>query len=219
MDLDPRPAVDHRQPHARGRVVVETLGVADVLEAGGVADAALHAFAVRGVGDSAGEGCQIKPLTLTLPPRGGGHIPHSAQQLCDGDWAVQLLTGDHLAAGFHSVPDSQFDRIHPKGRRQFVHLRLVRVAVLHRAKATHRAAWRVVRVEDEAVDRRVRNPIGTAREARGVRDDRCRAGRVGAAVENDPRLDVYQRAVAAGAVLVGEGSRVTVHMADERLGA
>src|SRR3712207_1800077 len=49
-----RLAADHLQTHARGRVVVEALGEADVLVGDGVADTAADPLAVRSVADGAG---------------------------------------------------------------------------------------------------------------------------------------------------------------------
>ena len=103
-------------------------------------------------------------------------------------------------------------------RGELVHLRLVREARLHGAEAAHRAARRVVGVDDVGVDPRVRHVVRarSANEAAFEHTAR-RAGRVGAAVEQDPRADVDEPAVARRAVLVAHPRRVAVDVAEERL--
>jgi len=81
VDLDARPAVDDVQPHARRRVIVETLGVADVLEADGVADTTLDSFAMGRVRDPARHRREVAhstPVSLTLCPVGRGERFHAA---------------------------------------------------------------------------------------------------------------------------------------------
>ena len=64
---------------------------------------------------------------------------------------------------------------------------------------------------------RVVDPVRPARERAGVRDHRGRAGRVGAAVEQDPHADVDEPPVERRAVLGPDPGRVAVHVARERL--
>jgi hypothetical protein len=59
VDLDQRLAAVEREPDARGRVVVEPLGEADVLEAEAEADATAHALAVGRVRHAAGQLAQV----------------------------------------------------------------------------------------------------------------------------------------------------------------
>ena len=61
VDLNERFTSGRRQPHPRGRVVVEALGEADVLEPDGVADAAHHALAAGDVRDPARERRRRRP--------------------------------------------------------------------------------------------------------------------------------------------------------------
>ena len=122
-------------------MIVEAFGVTDVLETDGVADSALHAFAVGGVRDATGHGREVggpyRP-SLALPVNGEGpgdvggegHGGHSGEEFGDWDWAVDFLAGDHLRARFHRVADAQLDRVHAQRRGQLVHLRLMRIAVL-----------------------------------------------------------------------------------------
>ena len=155
--------------------------------------------------------------TLSLMGRGDWKGSHPAQQLCHWDGAIDGLAGDHLVSGFEGVPDPELDRVHPERRGEPVHLRLVRVAVLDRAEPAHRPARRVVGVDDQAVDRRVRAAIRPDREAGRVRDHGGRARGVRAAVEHDARPDVDQRPIAVRSVLVRQAARVAVHVADEGL--
>ena len=68
------------ESHAGGAVVVEALGVADVLEADGEADTALHAFAARRVPRSSREPNRLarEPLGLRNLERRPAGIPHRA---------------------------------------------------------------------------------------------------------------------------------------------
>ena len=100
---------------------------------------------------------------------------------------------------------------------QLVHLRLVGERGLHRAEAAHRPARRVVGVGAVRVDLHVRHDVGPDPHRARVADHGRGARRVGAAVEVDLRLDVDQRAVAAGAVLEAHHRRVAVHVPEERL--
>ena len=222
VHLDSGPSVDDGQADPRRGVVVEAFRVADVLEADRVADPPLHSFAVGRVGDPSRHRRQISstPLSLSLSPEGRGvwHCFHPAQQLGDRDRAIDDLARDQLASRLHRVAHAQLYRVHPKGRGELVHLGLVRVAVLHGAETAHRAAGWVVRVDDDAVDRRVGALIWADRKARGVRDHRGRARRVGAAVEKDASLHIDELSIAARAVLVGEAPGMSMHVTDERLG-
>ncbi len=87
------------------------------------------------------------------------------------------------ASRLERVQQPQLDRIDVERGGELVHLRLGGEARLHRAEAAHRAARRVVRVDGEAVDQDVVDRVRADRERAGVRDDRGRARRVGAAVD------------------------------------
>src|SRR5207248_6636762 len=93
--------------------------------------------------------------------------------------------------------------------------RLVRIAVLNGPEPTHRAARWVVGVGNDAVDGCVWTLVRPDREARCVGDHSGGAGRVGAAVEDDPCLDVDQLSVLRRAVLVMKLARMAMHVADE----
>ena len=116
------------------------------------------------------------------------------------------------------VAPPQLDRVHLQRGGELVHLRLVREAGLHRAEAAHRAARRVVGVDDVGVDPRVRaRRTGRTRSEAAFEHDRGRARRVRAAVEQDPRADRDEPAVARRAVLVAHARGVAVDVAEERL--
>ena len=70
--------------------------------------------------------------------------------------------GGHAAVGPHRVEDPQVDRVHVERRGELVHLRLVGEGDLHGAEAAHRAARRVVGVDDVGVDARVGDLVGPA---------------------------------------------------------
>src|SRR2546427_5403433 len=199
-------------------MAVVGLGVADVLESDGVPDTALDSLAVRCIRHATGHFREVlsTPLTLTLSPEGEREGPHSLEELCYGYRAVDDLAGDHLAARLHRVANAELDRVHAQRGGQFVHLRLMRVAVLDRAETAHRATRRVVGVGDDAVDRGVGTHVRPDREARRVGDDRGRARRVRAAVEDDARPDIDQLAVAIGDVLVGQTNWRTMLVPDIR---
>ena len=214
VHLDQRAVGVGGDPHARGRVVVEALREADVLDPDGVADAAAHALAVRRVRHSAG---QLALVGRAVGRRRERHVAHALEQLGDGrrlgdSWPVGSVSPGAIALRIRSSTGSIAER-----GGELVHLRLVRERDLHGAEAAHRAARRVVRVGDERGQARVRHRVGAGGEARGVRADGGRAGRVGAAVEHDPRVHVDEPAVRVGAVLVLHPAGMAVHVADERL--
>ena len=90
-------------------------------------------------------------------------------------------------------------------------------AGLHGAEAAHRAARRVVRVDGRRLDQRVRRLVRADRERRGVRRDRGRRRRVGAAVEQDLHAHVDEPPLARRAMLAPDARRMPVHVAGERL--
>ena len=179
VDLHERLAADHREPDAGGRVVVEALRVADVLVADGVADAAPDALAVRRVRVPTGEHGRGRPAAAA------GRATLASSSLDRRGAADRRPGRDHAALG-ERVAAPQLDRIHLQRRGELVHLRLVREAGLHGAEAAHRAARRVVGVDDVGVDQRVRHVVRPAGERGRVGAHRRRARRVGAAVEHDP---------------------------------
>ena len=134
--------------HARGAVVVEALGVADVLEPDGEADAAANALARasccrRRRGGGSGR---------AAAPRGAGGCERgaAADHLRDRQRAGHPLPGRQRVAGGERVPEPQLDGIEAELGGELVHLRLVREARLHGAEAAHRAAGRVVGVDARA---------------------------------------------------------------------
>ncbi len=208
------PSASAAQAHARGRVVVEALGVADVLERDREPDAAAHALAVRGVGDPA------RQLALVGRAVGLGwerERSHALEQLGHRRRLRQDLPGRQAVAGRDRVADPQRHRIHPERIGEPVHLRLVSERDLDRSEPAHRSAGRVVGVDDVARERCVRHRVRSRREARRVRAHRGGAGRVGAAVEHDPRAHEHEPPVGARPVRVLHARGMAVDVAEERL--
>ena len=131
--------------------------------------------------------------------------------------AVDPLAGRKRVARRERVQQPELDRVDPERRGELVHLRLAREAGLDGAEAAHRAARRVVRVDDRRLEPRVRHRVGAAGERGGVRADGRRARGVGAAVEQDPHLDGDEPAVARRRVPRPDPRRVAVDVAGERL--
>ncbi len=140
-----------REPHARGRVVVEALGEADVLEADGVADAAPHALAAGDVGDPAGHAAAVARAAA-------GRARDSSSSATGAGQSIGAPVGIDVPV-VHRVAQPQLDRVHLQRGGELVHLRLVREAGLHGAEPAHRAARRVVGVDDVGVDPRVRHLV------------------------------------------------------------
>ena len=115
------------------------------------------------------------------------------------------------------VAQPQLDAGRSRARRELVHRRLVREADLRRAEAAHRAARRVVRVDDGALDADVRHLVRAGGEGRGVDDDRGRGRRVCAAVEQQAHVGGDEPAVRRRPVADPRPRRVPVHVAVERL--
>ena len=167
------------EPHARDAVVVEALRVADVLEAEREARPAPDAVPARRVACAAGQTNRIAWQLLRLGLRQGGT---AADDLRDRERAVDPLAGRQPVAGGERVAQAQLDRVELERAGELVHLRLVREADLDGAEAAHRAAGRVVRVHDGALDQGVLHLVRATRERGCVGRDRCGARGVGAAV-------------------------------------
>ena len=148
---------------------------------------------------------------------GGSSAAARADHLGDRQRARDPLAGRQHVAGRERVQQPQLDRVDPERGGELVHLRLGGEAGLHGAEAAHRAARRVVRVDDGRLDQRVRHRVRPAANDGGVRADRGRARGVGAAVEQDPHAHVDELPVARRAVLAPDPRRVPVHVAGERL--
>ena len=202
------------QDHAGGRVVVEALGVADVLEAHREADAASHALAARRVARAAGEADRLARQLLRL---GRLQSRGAADDLGDRQRALDRLACRELAAGAERVEQAQLDGVDSERLGELVHLRLGREARLDGAEAAHRPAGRVVRVDARRLDQRVVDRVRPDREAGGVGGDRSRARGVRAAVEQDPHPDGDELAGPRGPVLAPDARRVPVHVAEEGL--
>ena len=98
------------------------------------------------------------------------------------------------------VAQPQLERAEAQRIGELVHGRLVREADLGRSEAAHRAAGRVVGVDDGAFDAHVRHLVGAGCERGRVRQHRRRRGRVGAAVEQQADVRRDERPVALRAV-------------------
>lgn len=211
-------AADDLHAHLGGRVVVEALGEADVLDADRVADAPYDALAVRGVGQTAGQLPDVGALAgLPLALGRQRHLLDAAKQFGDRRRGVDRLPGRHDGPLLHGVELPELDPVHAQLVGELVHLRLVGEARLDRAEAAHGAAGRVVAVERDGLDVDVVDHVRAHAQRGRVADHGRGRGGVGAAVEHDPALHVRDLAVLGGAVLVGELRRVAVHMAEEGL--
>jgi hypothetical protein len=200
--------------HARGREVVETLGVADVLEADGEADATPDALAPGRVSRAARQADRLPRQLLRLRHRQLGGAP---DHLSRRQRALDQLAGGQGVARPEGVQEPELDRVDPERRGELVHLRLGGETGLHRPEAAHRPAGRVVRVDARRLDQRIRDLVGAEREARRVRGDGGRARGVGTAVEQDPHPHVDELAGARRAVLAPDPRGMAVHVAEERL--
>ena len=204
------------QAHARGAVVVEALGEADVLEADREADAAPDALAARrvaGAARAAGAGRAAAPRPRAARARRRARITSatgSEPVIC---WPVGSVSPGASAFSSRSSTGSM-----PSSAASLSICASRGEARLHGAEAAHRAARRVVRV-DRPSTRAARSAraYGPARERGRVRADGGRARGVRAAVEQDPHADVDELAVARRAVLAPDARRVPVHVAGERL--
>ena len=176
-----RLAADDLQPDPGGRVVVEALGEADVLDAHAVADAPPHALAVGGVAVPAGQqhpqwtsrAGAVAASWRSIAASGAGESitwPVGSTEPCETALRTRISTGSS-----------------PQRRRQRVHLGLVRVAGLDRAEAAHRAAGRVVGARAVGVDLDVRHLVRPDPERGRVADHGLGGGRVRPAVEHDGR--------------------------------
>ena len=200
------------QPHPGGRVVVEALGEGHVLVRDGVTDAADDTLAVRRVVHRAGQRPQVGGLVAFRRQR---QVGDDLQQLADRGRGVDDLPGDVPVALAHAVALPDLDAVDAHRVGELVHQRLVREGGLHAPEPAHRPARRVVGEHPVRVDRHRREPVGAEAQGAAVPDDRTGRGGVGAAVEEQARLRVDQRAVALGAELVGHRRRMPVHVAVE----
>src|SRR5215212_9339215 len=101
MDPDERLAVLYLECHARGRVVVEALRVADVLEADRIPHPALYRLAVGRVGDAAGELAQVPTHRILLLRH--GHVLDPLQDLGHRGGFGHLLPERELVPGLDGV--------------------------------------------------------------------------------------------------------------------
>jgi hypothetical protein len=215
VDLrDQLPVGVDEEPDARGAVVVESLRVADVLEAEGEAEPTANAVTACGVAGSAGEPDRVarKLLRLRLLERGA-----ATNDLGDGQRAVDPLPCGQRASRSQRVAETQLDRVELELDRKLVHLGLSREAGLHGAESAHGTAGRIVREDDLALDERVRDRVRPAGEGGRVRADGCRAGRVRASVQEDPHADVDELAASIGSVLGPDPRRMAMNVAREGL--
>src|SRR5215210_28656 len=215
MDPDERLAALDLEGHARGRVVVEALRVADVLEADGITHPSLYRLAVCHVGDAARKLAQVPAHHLLLLRQ--GHALDPPQDLGHRGGPGHLLPERERIPWLDRVLYAELDRVHAELPRQLVHLGLVGEAHLHGAEPAHRAAGWVVGVDHVGIHQRVRHLVWAAGEAGRVGADGGRAGSVGSSVEDDARLHVDELPVAVGAVLVAHPGRVPVHVPEKGL--
>ena len=136
----------------------------------------------------------------------------------DGSHALQDLAGDQRVAGLAGVAQSDLERIEPARLREAVHLRLVGEARLDHAEPAHRPAREVVGASDEALDDRVRAPVGALGVGDRVEQHRRRGRGVRPAVEQETGLDLHDLTVTGGVMAHPDPRRVPVDVAEEALG-
>ena len=148
---------------------------------------------------------------------GNGQRRRAADHLGHRQRPGDLLAGRQPVTRPHRVQEPQLDRVDVERLRQPVHLRLAREAGLHRAEPAHRTARRVVRVDGGRLDQRVLDAVRPDGEGGGVGAHGGRAGRVRAAVEQDPHVDGDEPALPGRPMLRPDPRRVTVDVTDEGL--
>ena len=154
VHLGGEPTVGAGEKADAGRaVVVEAVRVAEVLEADGKAHAAPDALPARDVPGPAREPDRIARQLLGLRQR---QLRAASNHLGDRERAGDALPVRHDVAGRERVPEPKVDGVEPERVGELVHLRLVCEAHLHGAESAHRAAGRVVRVDGDRLDERVR---------------------------------------------------------------
>lgn len=201
--------------HGRRGDLVRALGAQHVHHAEAVADApADRARLARALGAA---GQQPVLLGRVLGERREGVLLDGLEQFGDGRGAGHRLAGRQDVAGRHHVAQPQLRGVDAEFLRQFVHLRLVGGADLHRALAAHMARRRVVRAHRPALDEGVRNDVGAAGEGDGGGQGLGGGVRVRARVQQDLRLDLHQPALGVGVVAVAQQGGVPVGVAEEGL--
>ena len=202
------------EEHPRRRVVVESLRVADVLEADREADAAADPLAPGRVARAAGQADRLARQLLRL-----GRLRAAARRMTSA-------TGSEPSIGWPGRERvARAERVEADGARpgrservgELVHLRLGREAGLDGAEAAHRAAGRVVRVDARRLDQGVGDLVGTDRKTGGVGRHGGRARGVGAAVEQDLHPHGDELTGPRRAVFAPDARRVPVHVAEEGL--
>ena len=206
---------------AGGRVVVEPLGVHQVLDRHAPADAAHDVADDRRCGRrrraAASRRCAVglgdrRPARRAAAARRCRGCTARPGRRSAPTWPV--ISGSPVRIALRSRISTGSS---PHGRGQLVHLGLVGEAGLHHAEPAHRAARQVVGAHRPAVDDGVRAPVRTLGVGDGVDQHRRRRRGVGAAVEHDPRLDLDDLAVGGGVVAHPDRRRVPVDVAEEAL--
>ena len=178
------------QPAAGRRVVVEALGVHQVLDRHARSRCRARtwpASAVRPAPPGRRIGSPSEPPTGSS---GSGSAAVSRMHRATGATFSTDLAGDQPVAGPHRVAQADLDRVEAARRGQLVHLALVGEARLHHAEAAHRPARQVVGAHRVAVDDGVRALVRALGVGDGVDQHRRRRRRVGAAVEHEAGLDL-----------------------------
>ena len=141
------------EPASRRRVVVEALGVHQVLDRHAPADAAADVAGVGGEAGAAGQAHRVDRRARRRGSSGSGSAAVSRMQRATG--ATFSITWPVISAvaGVHRVAQPDLDGVEPAGRGELVHLALVGEARLHDAEAAHRPARQVVGAHRVAVDR------------------------------------------------------------------
>ena len=185
------------EPAARRRVVVEALGVHQVLDRHAPADAAADVPDVGGEPGAAGQAHRVAIGRRRRPASSGiGSAAVSRMHRATGATLSTTCPVISAVAGLHGVAQADLDGVEPARRGQLVHLALVGEARLHDAEPAHRPARQVVGAHGLAVDDGVRAPVRALGVRDGVEQHGRRRRRVGPAVEHEAGLDLDDLAVA-----------------------
>ena len=203
------------EPAPRRRGVVEATRVHEVLDADGEADAAPDAVRDRRYGRR--RRAARARAAVAGPPAGRGAARTGPDDLGDGRRARQHLAGDERVAGLERVAEPYLDRVHPE--------RAASLSIWASwAKHACTAPKPLIAPQGGLLVR----PPPPPRPRSGSGRDRAtkqaafmvtaiERRQVGAAVEDDARLDLHEPALGVGVVAVPHHRRVPVDMAEKRL--
>ncbi len=163
--------VDELQAAPGSRVVVETLGVHQVLHRHAPADSSPHVTYIGRQPGAAGESHRIERVGVDVAgrERERGRLGDAA---CHRGDALDDLAGDQGVARDHGVAQANGDRVEAAGGGQPIHLAFVGEARLDDSEAAHRPARQVIGAHRVPVDESIGTSIRTLRMGDGVEQDR-----------------------------------------------